>query len=755
MTRKSQNWRILFVLMSAAYLIPEAIFNAQLVSLIGLGTPNPDLLKHLEIYGRSISGIGVGLLIADLLPAVFYRSALRGGLSLVVVVGLVWPSVFYGQKYIVEKWVIQPSSAGERQYAVFSTLLRDALVYDAVSISGVSYGPKERDSSEGLTFISLFGAMTYADHNLVSDLDKYEEHIVNNMVRKEAYANFETNYRDYSKIYKTLSADYQSYAQGSNRYNQALVDIPKRESSYWKEIDSQLKDGWSRYSKAQDAQISETQAKANKYAPVFYKYFKAKDSCAKRSNKTSCIQRLDNDYRNRLSSAGFDYVEPNYWLHKRKISTAENVGNSVLLGVATMGLYTAVQLLDKATGGDGGFKDYSYSYTNDPNFYREKMLALPQFQKSFKRQTGYPFGIKTYDNFRVQPQTQELLRDSFKEKGLDLPKDWGVNDRNGFHRSVADLVKREADQRWKKEMVKTGLMLPINLTWEQFQLAPSVQDKIAVQMGDLYVTNIRVDLNKANFKTLVVEPNIKKRVQHYIEMLNDNEHKFSDGGVFAEKGKQALRSIIIPPISMSLSLFLICATLLKMPLKVVGLFKSGVEPIRSGKWIRIALKLVPLIALVIVPPLVVHNRFTDDPSNPVNYFLKKVSASSNELVSYAIRWTLDVQPFLHPLGLVFEKHTHLYANFAPMADKLDKYDIDANKLGTEDELLKVLKAKLTVQSNVKNATVRIMNIGPHFEQGMRLDPGRYDIEVSAPGYQSQRGWYSLKAGSQTLKFELH
>ena len=67
MRLKSTFWRATFLILSAAYLIPEAIFNAQLVSLIGLGTPEESALEQLEIYGRAISGIGVTLLILSLI----------------------------------------------------------------------------------------------------------------------------------------------------------------------------------------------------------------------------------------------------------------------------------------------------------------------------------------------------------------------------------------------------------------------------------------------------------------------------------------------------------------------------------------------------------------------------------------------------------------------------------------------------------------------------------------------------------------
>ena len=52
-------------------------------------------------------------------------------------------------------------------------------------------------------------------------------------------------------------------------------------------------------------------------------------------------------------------------------------------------------------------------------------------------------------------------------------------------------------------------------------------------------------------------------------------------------------------------------------------------------------------------------------------------------------------------------------------------------------------AMLTVEPDVDGARVRIMNIVPVYKPGMRLAPGVYDVEVTAPGYATTRRWVRL------------
>ena len=57
-----------------------------------------------------------------------------------------------------------------------------------------------------------------------------------------------------------------------------------------------------------------------------------------------------------------------------------------------------------------------------------------------------------------------------------------------------------------------------------------------------------------------------------------------------------------------------------------------------------------------------------------------------------------------------------------------------------------LKGRLYVNTEPDDARVRILNIGPAFDQGMALDSGRYHVEVSANGYDTKKLWVTLGAG---------
>ncbi|CAM4256283.1 PEGA domain-containing protein [Pseudoalteromonas ostreae] len=55
-----------------------------------------------------------------------------------------------------------------------------------------------------------------------------------------------------------------------------------------------------------------------------------------------------------------------------------------------------------------------------------------------------------------------------------------------------------------------------------------------------------------------------------------------------------------------------------------------------------------------------------------------------------------------------------------------------------EEVVEVIS--LTVATQPSDARVRIMNIKPKYENGIELKEGKYDVEVSKPGYTTYREW---------------
>lgn len=72
----------------------------------------------------------------------------------------------------------------------------------------------------------------------------------------------------------------------------------------------------------------------------------------------------------------------------------------------------------------------------------------------------------------------------------------------------------------------------------------------------------------------------------------------------------------------------------------------------------------------------------------------------------------------------------------------------------EQQLGHDVRSRLTVKTSPPDSRVRIMNIRPVYHDGIYLEPGRYDILVDHPGYDSQRRWIVLDGTDRVVEVEL-
>ncbi|MCL1065865.1 hypothetical protein L2735_03470 [Shewanella olleyana] len=762
---KPFGWMMFMFICSVLYLFPEAVFNAALTDVAGGKNSTEDDLRAVELFGRTISGIGVTLLLADMLLK--GKQVARVGRALgyfCLIAVLVWPTVFFGQKWLVDHFIIDASTPAERQQAYLSQVLRSALIEKSIQFEGIEYDPDSDHNATEKTFLSVFGGLVYADDKLVDDLKQKKRMIMEKFVRDRAMSRFDEHYSNYDDFRLNLRDKYKEYAQGSNQYNQALNTVQSRSDEYWLDTQNQVKQGWEKYQQGTSAYEARVESRAQQIAPKMYDFFERRNKCAdmkKGSSKDRCYDRLQKGYDKEIAKYSIPYIPPDDWLIREEISTSENVGNSILTGIMTFGLFTAMQAADAVTGGDAGFKDHRMVYTNDVNHYKNVLMVKmePDF---VKESGGYPLGINTIHEFRHHELTSLKVNKTLKQKGLSLPTTWVMADRTGFDNAVAKKVRQQADAEWRSSMKAKGYDMPPNLTWQQFQQQGDVQKRIQRQMKELYVNPTLADWNNREFKQKIIEPNISRKTTEYLNVLEAQQAEFADGGAFESTGKSALRATIVPPISMSISLALVLLTVLKLPMKAVELVQakrtSSSDAPKTKGYIKASISGAMLLAIFVVPLTLGSNQYTMKGS-ALNYFFEQMEKNDSASISFALRWLLVTQPIVQPIGAGIDQRMFITQGFDAISEPINQFDLtlmpehDISPKANNDHQAQVL-LPLTINTNVTGAKVAVMNIKPKYQPGMMLPAGGYDIKVSANGHEPIRKWVYLKADATDFTIKL-
>jgi len=106
-----------------------------------------------------------------------------------------------------------------------------------------------------------------------------------------------------------------------------------------------------------------------------------------------------------------------------------------------------------------------------------------------------------------------------------------------------------------------------------------------------------------------------------------------------------------------------------------------------------------------------------------------------------------------PLMQIFHRLNSLELGYAEAGLNTNPlYDLLGN---VKKSIKKARLGKIYVVTNPSNAKVRVLNLKPKFYQGIKLDPGRYHIEVSAPRYKTEKRWVVVDAGEdENFSFNL-
>ncbi len=97
-------------------------------------------------------------------------------------------------------------------------------------------------------------------------------------------------------------------------------------------------------------------------------------------------------------------------------------------------------------------------------------------------------------------------------------------------------------------------------------------------------------------------------------------------------------------------------------------------------------------------------------------------------------------------GVIMKKLSALFA-FLILAGCSSSPDIEPQPEPIVEPSSEVIEDEsvisLTVITTPDDARVRIMNIKPVYEDGIELNEGKYDIEVTKPGYLTYRKWVNV------------
>ncbi len=615
---KKHTWWLIGA--SIAYLVLELVFNASLLDVVADPGASRFDARGVELFGRAVSGIGFALLVT----AFVLRRGWRGWLFWFA---LAWAVMFFGQRWLIDKFLIEPSDWKTRQKAQYVSYLKSALGYGIVEIENLPLLKGKPERAEEKTMLALLGGLAMEESEFLDELRRHTDEIVKRVILEQSTTRFEEHYQRYQGVARKIAGAWDKYRESSARYDKAIVTRHAKAADIWAETYAKMrKSGWREYQDAVDRAHRKAGAAERKahLAELAHWYFK-EDHCRSRF----CRKSRESAFRFKTKSRTGKVIPPRYFCYKRKRG-----------GV--------IGLLNALTGDpvyDGPLSSYSCPGDRE-SAIRALLLA---FNDEFKKKSGgYHAFLDSPDEFMAHPATAKAIVRRSAAKGIKLPPDWTMADHAVFRKAVAEQIVRKAKARWNAESRRLlGQSMPAKLSYGQFIHHPVVQAYLKDQLGDYYVKGLSPDWNRKQFKAKVVVPLSQRLVRQAANALEKQAESLGEGRRNAVYGRDYLRAAIVPPIALALSLFFGLLTFAKVIFSLVSTTYKAREDQPLPVPVRLAV-LGTLGLLIVGLPFVASNRYTENKA--VARLVDTAKASSSPWKGWFADYTLRVEPVIYPAG---------------------------------------------------------------------------------------------------------
>lgn len=239
--------------------------------------------------------------------------------------------------------------------------------------------------------------------------------------------------------------------------------------------------------------------------------------------------------------------------------------------------------------------------------------------------------ISKYQGDRIRTH----IIQSLAEKGLKLPADWELNDKDTFLHAASSVNSQQKFSEEISRRLGRTTHVPPNLSWESFSSYPDIQDELRARMGLKDKSYVSLNLTQRQFFDVYVKKEANAQAGEILKVLHAPLESFDEIGVNAEVGKEAIKRVKVPVISLGFSCLFAVINL--------AMLLSGFIPGWTGKVATLVFAL-----LVVLIPLKLENRISSSEA------FDKVIARVSDPVALSLKWVTNAQPYVSPIGRAIE-----------------------------------------------------------------------------------------------------
>ena len=543
-------------------------------------------IESAELWGRLVAGVGAGLLVFR-----FAISRLKDFLPGLLIGGvaatLAGAGVYHGQRMLIDQAVAH-APAEAKKTAVTMALLRSSLAAGSLEWEGL---PSDPDDPEAKVLVALSGLVAWAEPALASEFRTNIDSHVEALLAEQV--DMGTAWTRYNEWRSRTERGYRDYAEASEALL-AVQRAPEQTSGQiYDEILSVARQQWSRVPQAENQALNLINDYHGVHRQLSY-YFRDK-------------AQFQGTYDEMMQEAFGRAIAPETWC--------------------------------------------TNTCPGDPSFVRSTLARLSR--ERFEEATGVGFGERPEQTFEDSAAFAEAVRTGAAEAGLNIAANWqanGATPREAFSASVRDQIIQTAEERFAEGTIALGADVRPGLSREAFVALPGVSRSLREGLGLSSGQLVSTSWSRSEFEEVFRSASLRTQAIQLAEESRAPVAEFEPGGALYERGGDALRSVIVPPVAMAFSLGFGLSNLL-------ALFFTGIRGAAGFVYQTDELPRVfhlthqagPLLglALLIVAPLVLPIGLT---TTQAGRDLFDAAGKSSVPLGLGLRWLGALQPTVYPVA---------------------------------------------------------------------------------------------------------
>lgn len=627
----------ILLIINALYVLIELYFNISLLN-IASGTSNFDDIHDLELFGRALSSFGFTFIFWKIISIQKTISTKTKMFLILIVSIIIYPLFYYGQMSLINHFSNRASSELKKNSFAL-VLVKDGIRNGNLDLGIKSYSKNTFNTPESKTFSILNGIILLHNDTSLKFIESNLTQLSYSIFRAKSIENgpeiyektkitiknetdyFWNNYtlnrhkitsqydnsislmsKNYSKINVDVKLLWSSYSRWAKRYNRVLGDY------YGAALENDLKS----IPRCKNIECFDNIINHNEK--------NVQNGLMGQKEKSSTFRMNADIYLSRRNS------RPNIYSIK-KICTIQNNGNK------------AVYIVKDS----GSIKKYTFNMQGHfiKGFYceidRDEMkIDFIDSNKSSILNNLHTFNFEhsNINSFLRDKMIQDFLDSSSISKGgIPLPKPFPINSEREFkNRLLTDkeqIVSKILSDEIKKKMNITisGNIKNKNELMESLEFSEVLKAKL----GNAYFDGINENMSKEKFMSYFVKKFATNTTEDFIEKYNKSDE-------YNENGNLQVKSIIVPPVALSLSLFF---TLVNGGILVLSLLKIFIK--NEYLYSKVRIFMIFLILTLIISPIFNDNSFSRDDAYQIMIAkLKK----ENIVLGYCIDWTMKAEPMI-------------------------------------------------------------------------------------------------------------